>query len=104
MAGLAGACYSHPMRRNRALYAALLAVAVSALVGGFFGKAALATQDRVPDQYRLFTSALNALTTNNKLTLTMLKLKLTICQKSITETQWQRRGPLQGKSLKCLKA
>lgn len=64
MAGLAGACYSHPMRRNRALYAALLAVAVSALVGGFFGKAALATQDRVPDQYRLFTSALNAVEAN----------------------------------------
>jgi hypothetical protein len=34
-----------------------------------------------------FISAINALTTNNKLTLTMLKLKLTICQKSITKTQ-----------------
>jgi len=50
--------------RNRPLYAALLAVAISALVGGFFGKAALATQDRVPDQYRLFTAALNAVEAN----------------------------------------
>ena len=48
------------MRSYRSLSAVVLAVLVSALAGGFFGKSALATQDRVPDQYRLFSAALNA--------------------------------------------
>ena len=48
------------MRSYRSVSAAVFAVIVSALVGGFFGKSALATQDRVPDQYKLFTAALNA--------------------------------------------
>jgi carboxyl-terminal processing protease len=52
------------MRRYRSLSAAVFAVVVSALVGGFFGKSALATQDRVPDQYKLFTSALTAIENN----------------------------------------
>ena len=52
-----------------------------------------------------FPSAINALTTNNKLTLTILKLKLAICQKSIVnEDSMTRGGPLQGKSVNCLKA
>ena len=48
------------MRSYRSVSVAVFAVIVSALVGGFFGKSALATQDRVPDQYKLFTAALNA--------------------------------------------
>ena len=52
------------MRRHRFLSAVFLAVVVSALVGGFFGNSALATQDRVPDQYRLFAAALSAVETN----------------------------------------
>ena len=52
------------MRNLRSLSAAVFAVVLSALVGGFFGKSALATQDRVPDQYRLFTSALTAIENN----------------------------------------
>ena len=52
------------MRSYRTVSAAVFAVIVSALVGGFFGKSALATQDRVPDQYKLFTAALNAVEAN----------------------------------------
>src|SRR6266566_5724627 len=52
------------MRSYRSFSAAIFAVLVSALVGGFFGKSALATQDRVPDQYKLFTSALAAIENN----------------------------------------
>ena len=52
------------MRNYRSLSAAVFAVALSALVGGFFGRSALATQDRVPDQYRTFTAALNAIEAN----------------------------------------
>src|SRR5215831_4715791 len=52
------------MRSYRSLSAAIFAVVLSALVGGFFGKSALATQDRVPDQYKLFTSALTAIENN----------------------------------------
>jgi carboxyl-terminal processing protease len=39
----------------------LLAVLLSALAGGFFGSTALATQDQVTQQYRVFTSALSAI-------------------------------------------
>jgi carboxyl-terminal processing protease len=35
-----------------------------ALVGGFFGRSALATQDQVPDQYKVFTAALSAVEGN----------------------------------------
>ena len=48
------------MRTPRFLPVALLAVLLSALAGGFFGSAALATQDQVSQQYRVFTSALAA--------------------------------------------
>jgi carboxyl-terminal processing protease len=48
------------MRRVRSLSAAATIVAVCALVGGLFGRAALSAQDQVPDQYKVFTAALKA--------------------------------------------
>ncbi len=48
------------MRRFRSLVAAVVVVAVCAVVGGFFGRGALAAQDRVPDHYKVFTAALAA--------------------------------------------
>ena len=52
------------MRSYRSLSAAASAVVFCALVGGFFGRAALATQDQVPDQYKVFTAALAAVESN----------------------------------------
>jgi carboxyl-terminal processing protease len=52
------------MRRYRALPAVLFAILVSALVGGLFGRSALATDDKVPEHYRAFTAALNAIETS----------------------------------------
>jgi len=52
------------MRRFRPLPAVLFAVLVSALVGGLFGRSALATDDKVPEHYRAFSAALNAIETN----------------------------------------
>jgi len=52
------------MRRYRPLPAVVFAIVVSALVGGFFGRSALATDDKVPEHYRAFTTALNAIETN----------------------------------------
>jgi carboxyl-terminal processing protease len=49
------------MRSSRFFPAAMLAVVLSALAGGFFGSNALATQDEVTQQYRVFTAALNAI-------------------------------------------
>jgi carboxyl-terminal processing protease len=49
------------MFKHRTLSAAVFAVVVSALVGGFFGRSALATQDKVSQRYRVFTSALAAI-------------------------------------------
>jgi carboxyl-terminal processing protease len=49
------------MRSSRFLPAAILAVVLSALAGGFFGSSALATQDEVTQQYRVFTAALAAI-------------------------------------------
>jgi carboxyl-terminal processing protease len=49
------------MRRYRALSAVFLAIAMSALVGGLFGRSALATDDKVPEHYRTFTAALGAI-------------------------------------------
>jgi carboxyl-terminal processing protease len=49
------------MLKHRALPAAVFAVVVSALVGGFFGRSALATQDEVSERYRVFTAALAAI-------------------------------------------
>jgi carboxyl-terminal processing protease len=52
------------MRRYRPLTAVLLAIAMSALAGGFFGRSALATDSKVPEHYRTFTAALSAIEAN----------------------------------------
>ena len=49
------------MRNSRFLPAAILAVVLSAVAGGFFGSSALATQDEMSQQLRLFSSALAAI-------------------------------------------
>jgi len=49
------------MRSSRFLPAAILAVVLSALAGGFFGSSLLATQDDVTQQLRIFSSALAAI-------------------------------------------
>jgi carboxyl-terminal processing protease len=48
------------MRSSRFYSVTVLAVVLSALVGGFFGSSVLATQDEVQQQYRVFTAALAA--------------------------------------------
>jgi carboxyl-terminal processing protease len=52
------------MRKYQSLTAAALAILLSALVGGVFGRSALATEDRLPDHYRTFTAALSAIQAN----------------------------------------
>jgi carboxyl-terminal processing protease len=52
------------MRRYRPLPAVVFAIIVSALVGGLFGRNALATDDRIPDHYKAFSAALNAIETS----------------------------------------
>ncbi len=47
--------------RTKSLLALLVAIAGSAIVGGLYGTSALATQERVPEQYRTFTTALAAI-------------------------------------------
>jgi carboxyl-terminal processing protease len=47
--------------RTRSVLAVAIAIAGSALVGGYFGAGALATQDRAPEHYRTFTAALAAI-------------------------------------------
>lgn len=49
------------MRTPRFLPAAVFAIVVSALAGGLFGSSALARQDEVSQQYRVFTTALAAI-------------------------------------------
>jgi carboxyl-terminal processing protease len=49
------------MRTPRFWSAAVLAVLLSALAGGFFGSSAQVTQDQVSQQYRVFTAALAAI-------------------------------------------
>ncbi|HEX9368933.1 MAG TPA: S41 family peptidase [Vicinamibacterales bacterium] len=49
------------MRTRRFFPVAMLAVLLSALVGGFVGSSAQATQDQVSQQYRVFTAALAAI-------------------------------------------
>jgi carboxyl-terminal processing protease len=49
------------MRRYRPLPAVVFAILVSALVGGLFGRSALATDDRVPEHYKAFSAALTAI-------------------------------------------
>jgi len=48
------------MRSPRFVLVALLAVLVSAVLGGMFGGSAAATQDEIQQQYRIYTSALAA--------------------------------------------
>src|SRR5437763_15893735 len=52
------------MRRYRPLPAVVFAILLSALVGGLFGRNALATDDKVPEHYKAFTAALSAIETN----------------------------------------
>jgi carboxyl-terminal processing protease len=52
------------MRSYRSISAAVFVIAVCALVGGLFGRAALVAQDQVPEQYKIFTSALAAVEAN----------------------------------------
>ena len=52
------------MRRYRSVSIAVFAIAFCALVGGFYGRSALAVEDQVPDQYKVFTAALNAIDAN----------------------------------------
>jgi carboxyl-terminal processing protease len=49
------------MRQSRFFPAAVLAVGLSAVAGGFFGSSALATQDETAQQLRLFSTALAAI-------------------------------------------
>ncbi|MGB2717629.1 MAG: S41 family peptidase [Vicinamibacterales bacterium] len=49
------------MRHSRFFPAVVLAVALSAVAGGFFGSSALATQDETAQQLRLFSTALAAI-------------------------------------------
>src|SRR6476660_5234771 len=52
------------MRRYSPTSVVVFAIVVSALVGGFFGKNALAVDDKIPDHYKTFTAALSAIETN----------------------------------------
>src|SRR5947208_8208477 len=52
------------MRRYRSVSIAVFAIAFCALVGGFYGRSALAVEDQVPDQYKVFTAALTAIDAN----------------------------------------
>jgi carboxyl-terminal processing protease len=51
------------MRKYRSVSAAVFVVVVCALVGGLFGRGALA-QDQIPEQYKVFTAALDAIESN----------------------------------------
>ena len=48
------------MRPYRSLSAAVFVVLLCALVGGLFGRGALVAQSQLPEQYKVFTSALAA--------------------------------------------
>jgi carboxyl-terminal processing protease len=52
------------MRRYRPVSAVAFAVIVSALVGGLFGRQALATDETIPDHYKTFAAALAAVQAN----------------------------------------
>ena len=52
------------MRPNRALPAVVFAILISALVGGAYGRSALATDDRTPEHYRAFGTALSVIQSN----------------------------------------
>jgi carboxyl-terminal processing protease len=52
------------MRRYRPLSIVVFAIALSALVGGLFGKNALAVDDKIPEHYKTFAAALSAIEAN----------------------------------------
>ena len=52
------------MRSYRSVSAAVLAVVICALLGGFYGQSALVAQDQIPEQYKVFTAALGAVENN----------------------------------------
>ena len=52
------------MRTSRFLGVSVLAVGLSAGLGGVMGKSALATEDRLPAHYKAFTAALAAIESN----------------------------------------
>ena len=52
------------MRTSRFLGVSVLAVGLSAGLGGVMGKSALATEDRLPAHYKSFTAALAAIEAN----------------------------------------
>src|SRR5262252_434432 len=52
------------MPRLKAMHAVLFVIAVSALVGGIFGRDALATDDRVLEYQKTFATALNTIESN----------------------------------------
>jgi carboxyl-terminal processing protease len=52
------------MRRYSPASVVVFAIVVSALVGGLFGKSALAVDDKVSDHYKAFTAALSAIEAN----------------------------------------
>src|SRR3977135_1991839 len=52
------------MRLSRSVSVAVFAIVFCALVGGFYGRSALAIEDQVPDQYKVFTAALSAVDAN----------------------------------------
>ena len=52
------------MRRNRSVTAVLLAIVLSALAGGLFGRSALATDDKVAEHDKSFSAALSAIEGN----------------------------------------
>ena len=52
------------MRRYRSLSAAVFVVVCCALIGGLFGRNALVAQDQLPEQYKVFVSALHAVEDN----------------------------------------
>ncbi len=52
------------MRSHRFLTAATLAILLSALAGGLFGRTALATEETLPEHYKTFTAALTAIQAN----------------------------------------
>ncbi len=52
------------MSRYRSLASYIVVVVVCSVVGGFFGRASLAAQDQIPEQYKTFAAALSAVESN----------------------------------------
>jgi len=56
--------YMPGIRNSRFLTFGGLVIAFCAVAGGFWGRSALVAQDQIPDQYKVFTSALGAIEEN----------------------------------------